>query len=117
MEHPTMEEETPVETEPEFEELDRDEEPVEADAASISMLYDLSLPVQVELGRTKMSIQEVLTLTRGSVIELDRLVGEAIDIYVSDRLFAQGEVVVLGEQFGVRITRILTPRPFESNVK
>ena len=82
----------------------------DADAASMAMLYDLRLPVLVELGRTKMSIQEVLTLARGSVIELDRLVGEPVDIIVSDRLFAQGEVVVLGEQFGVRITRIVSPK-------
>lgn len=92
-------------TEPEFAELG-------AGAAgqgveNISMLYDLTLPVSIELGRTRMTVQEVLALTRGSVIQLDRLVGEAIDIYVGERRFAQGEVVVLGEQFGVRITRIL----------
>jgi flagellar motor switch protein FliN/FliY len=82
-----------------------------ATAAPISTVYDLKLPVTVELGRTKMTIQEVLGLTRGSVIELDRLVGEPIDIYAGDRRFAEGEVVVIGEQFGVRITRILTQTP------
>jgi flagellar motor switch protein FliN/FliY len=90
---------------PEFVEFD--EGAVGQGAENISLLYDLTLPVSIELGRTRMTVQEVLALTRGSVIQLDRLVGEAIDIFVGERRFAQGEVVVLGEQFGVRITRIL----------
>jgi flagellar motor switch protein FliN/FliY len=73
----------------------------------IGMLLDLTLPVSIELGRTSMTVQEILRLGRGSVIQLDRLAGEPIDIYVGDRRFAEGEVVVLGEHFGVRITRIL----------
>ncbi len=73
----------------------------------IGMLLDLALPVSIELGRTSMTVQEILRLGRGSVIQLDRLAGEPIDIYVGDRRFAEGEVVVLGEHFGVRITRIL----------
>ena len=77
----------------------------------IGMLLDLTLPVSIELGRTSMSVQEILRLGRGSVIQLDRLAGEPIDIYVGDRRFAEGEVVVLGEHFGVRITRILASQP------
>lgn len=73
----------------------------------ISMLLDLTLPVSIELGRTSMMVQEILRLGRGSVIQLDRLAGEPIDIFVGERRFAEGEVVVLGEHFGVRITRIL----------
>lgn len=73
----------------------------------LSMLLDLTLPVSIELGRTSMTVQELLRLGRGSVVQLDRLAGEPIDIYVSDRRFAEGEVVVLGEHFGVRITRIV----------
>src|ERR1700712_3924229 len=73
----------------------------------ISMLLDLTLPVSIELGRTSMTVQEILRLGRGSVIQLDRLAGEPIDIYVGDRRFAEGEVVVLGEHFGIRITRII----------
>ncbi len=73
----------------------------------ISMLLDLTLPVSIELGRTSMMVQELLRLGRGSVIQLDRLAGEPIDIFVGDRRFAEGEVVVLGEHFGVRITRVL----------
>ncbi len=85
------------------EELVADEGP-----ASLSMLYDLSMPVAIELGRTRMSVQDILALGRGSVIQLDRLAGEPIDVFVGDRRFAEGEVVVVGEQFGVRITRILS---------
>jgi flagellar motor switch protein FliN/FliY len=77
----------------------------------ISMLLDLTLPVAIELGRTNMTVQEILRLGRGSVIQLERLAGEPIDVYVGDRRFAEGEVVVLGEQFGVRITRILATAP------
>ena len=80
----------------------------------ISMLLDLTLPVSIELGRTSMTVQEILRLGRGSVIQLDRLAGEPIDIYVGDRRFAEGEVVVLGEHFGVRITRILASAPAAS---
>jgi flagellar motor switch protein FliN len=75
--------------------------------SALSMLYDLTMPVAIELGRTRMSVQEILALGRGSVIQLDRLAGEPIDVFVGDRRFAEGEVVVVGEQFGVRITRIL----------
>jgi flagellar motor switch protein FliN len=78
-----------------------------AGSAPISSLYGLSLPISIELGRTSMKVQEVLHLGRGSVIELDRLAGEPVDVFVGDRRFAEGEVVVLGENFGVRITRIL----------
>jgi flagellar motor switch protein FliN/FliY len=81
----------------------------------IGMLLDLTLPVSIELGRTSMTVQEILRLGRGSVIQLDRLAGEPIDIYVGDRRFAEGEVVVLGEHFGVRITRILATAASMSN--
>jgi flagellar motor switch protein FliN/FliY len=74
----------------------------------IGMLLDLTLPVAIELGRTSMTVQEILRLGRGSVMQLDRLAGEPIDIYVGDRRFAEGEVVVLGEHFGVRLTRVLS---------
>ena len=73
----------------------------------IGLLLDLTLPVSIELGRTSMSVQELLHLGRGSVLQLDRIAGEPIDIFVGDRRFAEGEVVVLGEHFGVRITQIL----------
>jgi flagellar motor switch protein FliN len=82
----------------------------------LSMLMDLTLPVSIELGRTTMTVQDILRLGRGSVIQLERLAGEPIDIYVGDRRFAQGEVVVLGEHFGVRITRIINPSALQEVV-
>jgi flagellar motor switch protein FliN/FliY len=76
--------------------------------APLEALYDVSLPVVIEIGRTSLTVQEVLALGTGSVVELDRIVGDPVDIYVSDRKLAQGEVVVVGEHFGVRITRVLS---------
>lgn len=84
-----------------------DEDPGLEGYAALSVLHDLTMPVAIELGRTRMSVQEILGLGRGSVIQLDRLAGEPVDIFVGDRRFAEGEVVVVGEQFGVRVTRIL----------
>ena len=81
----------------------------------LAMLLDLTLPVSIELGRTNMTVQEVLRLGRGSVVQLDRLAGEPIDIYVGDRRFAEGEVVVLGEHFGIRITRIVSRQALGEN--
>ncbi len=90
----------------EFAEIQEAEGP--AHEGPLSMLYDLTMPIAIELGRTKMTVQELLTLGRGSVIHLDRLAGEPMDVYVGDRRFAEGEVVVIGEQFGIRITRVLS---------
>ncbi len=83
-------------------------------AASLDTLRDMSLPVSIEFGRTSMTVQEVLALGTGSVIQLERMVGEPIDIFVSDRKLAEGEVVVIGEHFAVRITRILVETDGES---
>jgi flagellar motor switch protein FliN len=82
----------------------------------LSLLLDLTMPVSIELGRTRMSVQEILRLGRGSVVQLERLAGEPIDLYVSDRRFAEGEVVVLGDHFGVRITRIVSGLPLTESV-
>jgi flagellar motor switch protein FliN/FliY len=76
-------------------------------SAPLETLLDVSMPVTIEFGRTSMTVQEVLQLATGSVIQLQRMVGEPIDIYVSDRKLAEGEVVVIGEHFGVRITKIM----------
>jgi flagellar motor switch protein FliN/FliY len=83
-------------------------------ASSLDALLEVSMPVVIEIGRATMMVQDVLQLAVGSVIELDRLVGEPVDVYVSDRRLAQGEVVVVGEHFGVRITRVLTPQNNEA---
>lgn len=82
-----------------------------ADAMPLAALLDLPLAVSIELGRTRMSVQELLALGRGSVIRLDRLAGEPIDVYVAGRRFAEGEVLVINEHFGIRITRIVAAVP------
>lgn len=82
--------------------------------ASLDALMDVSMPVVIEIGRASLTVQEVLQLGAGSVIQLDRVVGEPVDIYVSDRKLAQGEVVVVGEHFGVRITRVLSGQNLEA---
>jgi flagellar motor switch protein FliN/FliY len=76
---------------------------------NLDLLLDVPLQVTVELGRTRMRIRDVLSLGLGAVIELERAAGEPVDLYVNDRLFARGEVVVIEENFGVRVTEILSP--------
>ncbi|MCP3026112.1 flagellar motor switch phosphatase FliY [Halobacillus sp. A5] len=77
---------------------------------NLDMLMDIPLKVTVELGRTKRTIKEILELSSGSVVELDKLAGEPVDIHVNEKLMAKGEVVVIDENFGVRVTDILSPR-------
>jgi len=76
---------------------------------NIDMLLDVNLPVAIELGRTKMSISDILALGPGSIVELAKLAGEPVDLLVNQRVVAKGEVVVIDENFGVRITQLLTP--------
>ena len=83
--------------------------PVEVNVANINLIQDVQLQVTVELGRTKKSIREILEFTNGSIIELDKLAGEPVDIEVNGQLLAKGEVVVIDENFGVRITDIVSP--------
>lgn len=82
----------------------------EGDGQNIELILDISVPVSVELGNTQMQIQEVLALAPGSVIELDKLASEPVDLLVHGKLLAQGEVVVVDENFGIRITTIVPPR-------
>ncbi|WP_066193857.1 flagellar motor switch phosphatase FliY [Gracilibacillus timonensis] len=74
---------------------------------NLDLLMDIPLKVTVELGRTKRSVREILELTSGSIIELDKLAGEPVDILVNQKLIAKGEVVVIDENFGVRVTEIV----------
>jgi flagellar motor switch protein FliN len=76
----------------------------------VDLILDGALKVRVELGSTQMTVEEVLALGPGSVVELDRLAGEPVDIVINDRLIARGEVVVVEENFGVRVTEIITTR-------
>ncbi len=76
---------------------------------NIDILMDVNLPVSIELGRTKMSISDILGLGPGSVVELNKLAGEPVDVLVNYKIVAKGEVVVVDENFGVRITQLMTP--------
>ncbi|MBO9668606.1 MAG: flagellar motor switch protein FliN [Bdellovibrio sp.] len=76
---------------------------------NLNLILDIPLKVTVELGRTKMPVSELLNLTQGSVIELNKLAGEPMEVYVNDKLIARGEAVVVNEKFGVRLTDIISP--------
>jgi flagellar motor switch protein FliN/FliY len=75
--------------------------------AGISLLSDVNLNVKIELGRTRMFVEDVLRLSEGSVVELDKLAGDPVDIFVNDRHIARGEVLVLNDNFCVRVSEIL----------
>jgi len=77
--------------------------------ANLDLILDIPLSVTVELGRSKMLINDLLQLGQGSVIELTKLVGDPLEVLVNDKLVARGEVVVVNEKFGVRLTDIVTP--------
>ena len=81
-----------------------------ASPQQIDLIMDVSLRITVELGRSSMTVEEVLGLGPGSVVELNKLAGEPVDVLVNDRPIARGEVVVVDENFGVRVTEILSPR-------
>ena len=80
----------------------------QAPTRRFDLLLDVPLEVTVQLGRTRMTIQDLLALAPGSVMELDKIAGEPLDIVVNDRLIARGEAVVVNDKFGVRITDIVS---------
>jgi len=86
-----------------------EEEPFAIDSNNIGLLMDVPLQISVELGRTTKKIREILEFGQGSIIELDKLAGDPVDILVNGKVIAKGEVVVIDESFGVRITDILHP--------
>jgi flagellar motor switch protein FliN/FliY len=81
--------------------------PVKDKAANMDLLFDVVVPVSVELGRTTLTVKDILSTYQGSVIELDRVAGEPVDVLVGGKPLARGEVVVVKDRFGVRITEIL----------
>jgi flagellar motor switch protein FliN/FliY len=87
---------------PNFSQVMRD-----AQVSSIDLLRDVDLNVKIELGRSKMQVEDVLKLSEGSVVELDKLAGDPVDVFVNDRLVARGEVLVLNDNFCVRINEIM----------
>src|SRR5258708_6122968 len=76
---------------------------------SLDFILDIPLKLTVELGRTKMTVREVLQLAQGAVVELSKFAGEPVEVLVNDKLVARGEVVVVNEKFGVRLTDIISP--------
>lgn len=85
-------------------------QPAQMSASGIDLLMDVNLPVSIELGRTQLSISQILELGKGSIVELDKLAGEPVDILVNNITLAKGQVVVLDEHFGVRITSLVSHR-------
>ncbi|MBN4052510.1 flagellar motor switch protein FliN [bacterium AH-315-K20] len=77
--------------------------------AELDLLSDVNLNVKIELGRTRLLIDDVLRLNEGSVVELDKLAGDPVDIYVNDRHIARGEVLVLNDNFCIRVNEIIDP--------
>jgi flagellar motor switch protein FliN/FliY len=92
----------------EFPDLSQADQPA-AGAPNLDLVRDIHVTLTVELGRTDMVINDILALTPGKVIELDRLAGEPLDILVNGTLLAKGEVVVVDENFGIRLTSIVDP--------
>ncbi|MCE5264241.1 MAG: flagellar motor switch protein FliN [Deltaproteobacteria bacterium] len=90
-----------------FEEITKTETPKQQ--LDLDFILDIPLFLTVELGRTRMLISELLQLGQGSVVEMTKLAGEPMDVYVNQRLIARGEVVVVNEKFGVRLTDIVSP--------
>jgi flagellar motor switch protein FliN len=86
--------------------------PYEADASSetdIGLLLEVPLSISVELGRTSLTIRELLALGQGSILQLDRHAGEPVDVLVNGKRLARGEVVVIDEDFGIRVTEVVAP--------
>ena len=90
-----------------FQEAQKNDAPRQA--MDLDFILDIPLSLTVELGRNRMLISELLQLGQGSVIELSKLAGEPMDVFINQRLIARGEVVVINEKFGIRLTDIVSP--------
>lgn len=86
-----------------------DEEQVQGGDVNLDVILDIPVTISMEIGRTKINIRNLLQLTQGSVVELDRLAGEPMDVMVNGTLIAHGEVVVVNEKFGIRLTDVISP--------
>lgn len=91
-----------------FENLEDDAEPAQGDV-NLELIQDVPVTLAMEVGRTEISIRNLLQLNQGSVVELDRTAGEPLDVYVNGTLVAHGEVVVVNEKFGIRLTDVISP--------
>lgn len=87
----------------------KENEPAEKEKYDMEIILDIPLDISVELGQAKMPVAELLHLGQGSIVELTKLIGEPLDIYVNNKLFARGEVVILNEKYGIRVVDIINP--------
>jgi flagellar motor switch protein FliN/FliY len=92
-----------------FQELQAEVAPGGGGEVNLDSILDVPVTISMEIGRTKINIRNLLQLNQGSVVELDRLAGEPMDVLVNGTLIAQGEVVVVNEKFGIRLTDIISP--------
>ena len=83
--------------------------------AGLPFLSDVSMSVSVEFARSKVTVKRVLALNKGSVIELDNMAGEPLDIRVNGKLVARGEAVIVNDRFGIRVTEIISPEEYTEN--
>ena len=93
----------------EFENLEDTSGTLVEDEANLDIILDIPVTISMEIGRTQISIRNLLQLNQGSVVELDRLAGEPMDVLVNGTLVAHGEVVVVNEKFGIRLTDVISP--------
>ena len=93
----------------EFGSVPKNNDPVTLDGPNLDVILDIPVSISMEVGSTDINIRNLLQLNQGSVIELDRLAGEPLDVLVNGTLIAHGEVVVVNEKFGIRLTDIVTP--------
>ncbi|MFH2060626.1 MAG: flagellar motor switch protein FliN [Pseudomonadota bacterium] len=105
------EENKSTKTEVEAEKTEAVDEAVEHERGEreLDFILDIPLELSVELGKTKMLVNDLLQLGQGSIIELNKLAGEPLEVYINRKLIARGEVVVVNEKFGVRLTDVITP--------
>ena len=93
----------------EFGSVPRNNQPVTLDGPNLDVILDIPVSISMEVGSTDINIRNLLQLNQGSVIELDRLAGEPLDVLVNGTLIAHGEVVVVNEKFGIRLTDVISP--------
>ncbi len=101
----------------EFKDLDKDPSPQGKDSPQLDMILDIPVTIALEIGRTRVSIRNLLQLNQGSIVELDRLAGEPLDVLVNGTLIAHGEVVMVNEKFGIRLTDVISPAQRVQNLK
>ncbi len=104
-----VEETASSESSPQFESFDQPVDAAVLDPKQIEFLYDIELDVNIELGRAELSVRDILSLQPGAVVELNHLAGDPVEVIINNKLIARGEVIVIDDNFAVRVTDILSP--------